>query len=150
MFANDVIAKCGNQTRFTMDVNTVAISPGTECDWNGGNASWGFTVKASIYVRPSGSNPNPFAWVSLFNPEVGYPTARVELRNRPYNDDYVDPGAVVRELMGEQSMHEGRIVSCDCPELGFRILIHRWGNGKEALDDYDEWYTRFYVAIQEL
>jgi len=29
----------------------------------------------------------------------------------------------------------------------FTFTVHRWTNGKEYIDNYDEWYTRFFVTI---
>jgi hypothetical protein len=32
---------------------------------------------------------------------------------------------------------------------GYRFQVHRWTNGKEPLDGYDEWYTRFFVTMSD-
>ena len=32
----------------------------------------------------------------------------------------------------------------------YRFHVHRWDDGKEPLDDYDEWYTRFFVTMYKV
>ncbi|MFM9105483.1 MAG: hypothetical protein ACKOWF_02155 [Chloroflexota bacterium] len=149
MFANDVIAKVGNQTSFAISVEGMGlIQPGTESDWNPGVSPWLYTTTKSLNIKPGGSTSRLFANPVLFNPEAGRPTASVHIRDMPYNDD--SPTDPIRTPLTKVRMSQGDMVSCDCEELGFRILIHRWYNGKEHMDDYDEWYTRFYVAVLPL
>jgi len=53
-------------------------------------------------------------------------------------------------LLGTIELPENGFFQRDVPDMGLRVVAHRWTNGKEQLDDYDEWYTRLYVAAQRL
>ena len=48
-------------------------------------------------------------------------------------------------VAGERNMDENE--TFEVTHRGYRFHVHRWADGKEPLDEYEEWYTRFFVSL---
>jgi hypothetical protein len=75
------------------------------------------------------------------NYEVGMPDAQIWWYPDP-RDHKSDNISGTRD-MGEDTTFE-------ITHRGYRFHVHRWTNGKEPLDNEDEWYTRFFVTMSNV
>ncbi|MFM9105484.1 MAG: hypothetical protein ACKOWF_02160 [Chloroflexota bacterium] len=57
----------------------------------------------------------------------------------------VAPDSRPVQVVGARGMGENDIV--DAVHGGYRFHVHRWRDGKEQLDDYRKWYTRFFFTL---
>ncbi|MFM9105482.1 MAG: hypothetical protein ACKOWF_02150 [Chloroflexota bacterium] len=171
MFANDVIARWGNQTSRRLKGRVVphdshsldylfcppgymlfGLDPGKESAWNAGwTPKWYGTTSYVWIVEPGERKRQAMVLVECHNPEIGTPSvtiSRCEMWWGAFNanPDSTIPMYEVKERIGAYDMPENRIIEVEDWSTRLRIAVHRWTNGKEQVDDYDEWYTRFYVA----
>ena len=148
MFANDVIINFRNATSATlsyyMDTWVTAssysgIAPGKESGFAAGIPAWKLTTRAKLYIRLPGMDSHSYM-IDCYNPEVGPPWVIISW----YSPD--SPGRR-DDLTGVVFMSENE--RFEISHLDYRFAVHRWSNGKEPLDRFDEWYTRFFVTMSE-
>ncbi len=176
MWANDVITKLGNQTGRRLEGRTVphdshtldgfaegvglgfGLEPGAESGWNWGWEPKWFRTFSNVWIWHPGysGERRPLTMVHCRNWEVGTPKVTISAgwvwyeQWLPPEGDASIPTYKLGSTLFSREMDENDTISVADRDNRLRIVVHRWGNGKEALDDYDEWYTRFYVAAQEL
>jgi hypothetical protein len=151
VWANDVVVNFRNATDQSLRVGfssfhrsrTLTVESGKESGFDVGIPAWAYSALMRLYIRfpdlPPGDAPNYeflCANAEIFTPHFKcwwYPDT-TNLNNPTY--------------LGGSSLREN-----DTSEIthgGYRFHIHRWTNGKEPLDDYDEWYTRFFVTMSNV
>jgi hypothetical protein len=149
MFANDVIinfrnatgksveysfASRGSQTKF------VALKPGKESGFANGMRPVDLKTDAYLIIHPNidatdEQNQTYIVWCE--NHEIGTPDVVITW--------YIAGDS--HDISGDRDMDENS--RFEIINRGIRFEVHRWRNGKEPLDDYDEWYTRFFVTLSE-
>ncbi len=137
MIANDTIINFRNATSKTLDfhmnsvVTYTSLEPGKESGFAAGVAPWKFMTEATLFILVPGLNEQ--FNVLCRNLEIMTPFARLSSSIE---------GKIIQESMAENESFE--VIS-----RSYRFNVHRWSNGKEALDGYDEWYTRFFVTMSD-
>ena len=140
-FANDVIINVRNATNETLMTRyprgrDVFVPTGTESGFAAGLATERLGLDAHLFIKRAGDDRFSYRiWCE--NHEIGTPDARI------YWYDRSDP----HDLTGNRDMDENE--TFEITHRGYRFAVHRWSNGKEPLDGYDEWYTRFFVTMSE-
>ena len=79
--------------------------------------------------------------------EIGTPDATIYWKYGPGTWDWGD-------ISGERDMEPNTTFEYIHYDHDFnnrygtpRFHVHRWADGKEPLDEYEEWYTRFFVSL---
>jgi hypothetical protein len=145
MFANDVIVNFRNATDSTRVYRLRGLSeqgwrslePGQESGFATGITPYKLTTSMDVVLPEPGEDIGHYI-VTCSNAEIGSPSVDIVWIPSYTQSDRV---WVVDDIaMGEDTTLEAF-------HRGYRFHVHRWTNGKEALDDYDEWYTRFFVTM---
>ena len=145
MWANDTLINIRNATPQDLEIrntttdrgwggsSAVLVRAGTEPGFAAGLMG-GPQTDAYLWIR--------FPWQESYsygiwceNHEVGVPDVRIYWQN----------GRDWQDISGQRDMRENW--TFELTHRGYRFHVHRWSNGKEPLDDYDEWYTRFFVTM---
>jgi hypothetical protein len=148
MFANDTIINFRNATSenrdcafaaLQSDLHWRSLEPGQESGFAPGIKPSHLTTTMHIRLPQPGSD---FARHSIVcdNPEVGSPKVDIFWIPTPSKVRWV-------RLADEIAMDEN--TTLEVSHGGYRFQVHRWTNGKEPLDGYDEWYTRFFVTMSD-
>jgi hypothetical protein len=149
VWANDVVVNFRNATSKTVEyafsstgsrTQFVALGPDKESGFAAGMKPVDLTTDAYLFISPGvdstdGKRQTYLVWCE--NHEIGTPDVRIR---------WFD-GSDRHDISGEQDMEENS--KFEIIHRGFRFEVHRWTNGKEPLDDYDERYTRFFVTLSE-
>jgi hypothetical protein len=113
------------------------LEPGKESGFGGGMKPADLTMTCVVRI---GLNYKYYSIVCL-NHEIGTPGANLWWLSDPVKDKWEDISGLRK--MGENTTFE-------ITHGGYRFRVHRWSNGKEPLDNYDEWYTRFFLTISKV
>jgi hypothetical protein len=149
-FGNDVIINFRNATSETLQVTYLTnlpevnpyftVEPGKESGFAAGVKPSHLTMAMWLWIRFPGLDYNSYR-VRGKNFEAATPLANITW----YPEDV--GAAFGHDISGLVQM--GEDTTFNVAHRGYRFNIHRWRNGKEPLDDYDEWYTRFFVTLSE-
>jgi hypothetical protein len=152
MIANDTVINFRNATNETVGFQFVAnskrfrrltLAPGTESGFGAGVEPWGLTMLAQLKIRLPGTPPDgEYCDYSVKCQNFEYQTPEVKIVW------YGSSSGAVRVIRDWAPM--GEDTKIENTSLNYRFEVHRWTNGKEPLDDYDEWYTRFYVTMSNV
>ena len=153
MFANDTIINFRNAIHETLEIHgqsndqnssgrdagaytgkIVSVGAGAESGFAAGMRPMSLRTDAYLFIRHYGhKDPTYRVWCE--NHEIGTPDVRIAWMQ----------GSSWQDISGERDMDEN--TTFEITHRGYRFQVHRWSNGKEPLDDYDEWYTRFFVTM---
>ena len=121
----------------------IEVAPGRESGFAAGFDPWWLTMDAYLLIGPAGYNHgrvnHRFTHRIWCENHEGWWTPDVTIYR--YNDN----GRDQFDISGERDMGEN--TTFEIQHDGYKIHVHRWSDGKEPLDDYDEWYTRFFVTM---
>ena len=155
LFANDVIINFRNATSESLAYRYSSlfagsadefreIKPGAESGFAAGFPASDLTTTGYLDIRLSNFDPyseGASYRVTCRNHEIGAPDAAIVWFPDPRKKGKSE------NVSGKRDMGEGTMF--DITHNGYRFTVHRWSNGKEPIDEYDEWYTRFFVTIAD-
>jgi hypothetical protein len=147
---NDVIINVRNATseRLAFRYSSIwaeaaghtTLDPGKESGFVTGLKPADLTMKCLVDIRLTNSSGNDERYmIRCINHEFMTPEISISWYPNPHEFESI--AALVN--MGEDTTFE-------ITHRGYRFHVHRWTNGKEPLDNYDEWYTRFFVTISNV
>jgi hypothetical protein len=154
--ANDTIIRFrngANQTfgylfgsRFHSDAgwNYNIVAPGEETGWSEYVMPSKLGTTAYLYIR-TGKKTDPTARyyrITCTNREIGTPYVTIE---QGYGD--LTSGWITTSTIAD-SVDLGEGVGMVRSDQKWTFDVLRWDNGKESIDNYDEWYTRFFVTVR--
>ncbi|MFM9105485.1 MAG: hypothetical protein ACKOWF_02165 [Chloroflexota bacterium] len=135
--ATSLWLRCQHSNTGFSSYRFLGLAPGQESGFGWGVKSESLKSNAKLTIEIS-YPPSEFT-VFAVNHAFAVPDVSLE---------YFRYGVGTDKLVTRRDMWEND--SFDVTHAGFRVHIHRWSNGKEPLDDYDEWYTRFFVTMSDV
>ncbi|MFM9105486.1 MAG: hypothetical protein ACKOWF_02170 [Chloroflexota bacterium] len=150
LFANDTIINVRNGTgamimfQFSSSKASVGLAPGKETGFSSQMKPDELDLDATVDIVVNRGNANETSYrLTARNFNIGTPDAEVVRRKLRRDGQMLVWDEF--EVSGRRNMDEGD--TFDATDGGFRFHVHRWSNGKEPLDDYKEWYTRFFLTV---